>query len=89
VAADLAAEATEPAAQLWTEAARDGLANATLATSARRCLSIAVARAPAELVPAITDLADLVESGRCPADLLADRIGEVGPLAALGELAHA
>src|SRR5216683_1071642 len=39
VAADLATEATEPAAQLWTEAARDGLANATLATCARRCLA--------------------------------------------------
>jgi glutamate--cysteine ligase len=89
VAADLAAEATEPAAQLWTEAARDGLANATLAAAARRCLSIATGRAPTELVPAVTDLADLVESGRCPGDLVADRIGEIGPLAVLGEMAYA
>jgi glutamate--cysteine ligase len=89
VAADLAAEAAEPAAQLWTEAARDGLANATLAASARRCLSIAAGRAPAKLVAAVTDLADLVDSGRCPGDLLADRIGEIGPVAALGEMAHA
>ncbi len=89
VAADLATEATEPAAQLWTEAARDGLANATLATCARRCLAIAAGRVPAELRPAVADLADLVESGRCPGDLLAERTGEIGPLAALGEMAYA
>jgi glutamate--cysteine ligase len=89
VAADLATEAAEPAAQLWTEAARDGLANATLATSARRCLAIAAGRVPAELRPAVADLADLVESGRCPGDLLAERVGEIGPLAALGEMAYA
>jgi glutamate--cysteine ligase len=34
VAADLASEATEPTAHMWTEAARDGLASATLARSA-------------------------------------------------------
>jgi glutamate--cysteine ligase len=89
VAADLATEAAEPAAQLWTEAARDGLANATLAISARRCLAIAAGRVPAELRPAVADLADLVESGRCPGDLLAERVGEIGPLAALGEMACA
>jgi glutamate--cysteine ligase len=89
VAADLATEATEPATQLWTEAARDGLANATLATCARRCMAIAADRVPTELRPAVADLADLVESGRCPGDLLAERVGEIGPLAALGEMAHA
>ena len=88
-AADEAAAATEPAVQLWTEAARDGLTNTTLATSARRCLSIAASRVPADLAPAVADLADLVESGRCPGDLLAERIGEIGPLAALGEMANA
>jgi glutamate--cysteine ligase len=89
VAADLATEATEPAAQLWTEAARDGLANATLAKCAGRCLAIAAGRVPAELRSAVADLADLVESGRCPGDLLAERVGEIGPLAALGEMAYA
>jgi glutamate--cysteine ligase len=87
-AADLAAEATEPAARLWTNAARDGLRDPLLADSARRCLGIAVERVPAELVPAVTDLAELVESGRCPGDLLAERIAEVGPHAAFEELAH-
>ena len=89
VAADLATEAAEPAAQLWIEAARDGLGNAALATSARRCVSIAAGRVPAELRAAVADLADLVESGRCPGDLLAERIGEIGPVAALGEMAYA
>jgi glutamate--cysteine ligase len=89
VAADLAAEATERAAPLWTPAARYGLTDPVLAESARRCLEIAAARAPADLLPAITDLAELVDSGRCPGDLLAERIAEIGPHAAFEELAHA
>jgi glutamate--cysteine ligase len=89
VAADAAAEATEETALLWTEAARDGLGNAKLASSAVRCLGIAAARAPAEFGPAIADLADLVESRRCPGDLLAERIKQKGPAATFEELAHA
>lgn len=89
VAADAAAEATEETAQLWTEAARDGLGNARLARSAVRCMAAAARRTPVEFSPAIADLADLVESGRCPGDLLADRIRQIGPAAALEELAHA
>jgi glutamate--cysteine ligase len=89
VAAGQAAEATEATAGLWTEAARDGLGHPALAESARRCVAIAAGRAPAALAPAVADLADLVESGRCPGDLLAERIAEVGPLAAFEELAHA
>jgi glutamate--cysteine ligase len=89
VAADVAAEATEPTARLWTEAARDGLGNPKLASAAARCLAIAATRAPAELGSAVADLADLVESGRCPGDLLAARAAQVGPTAAFEELAHA
>jgi glutamate--cysteine ligase len=89
VAADLATEATERTTELWTEAARDGLGHATLADSARRCLDIAASRVPAELVPAVADLAELVQSGRCPGDLLAQRITEIGPQAAFEELAYA
>ncbi len=89
VAADLATEATEPTAERWVEAARDGLGDGLLASSARRCLDIAAGRGPAELVPAVEDLAELVESGRCPGDLLAERLAEVGPLATVEELAHA
>jgi glutamate--cysteine ligase len=89
VAADKAAEATERTAALWTTAAREGLTDAVLADSARRCVAIAAERAPDALAPAVADLAGLVESGRCPGDLLAQRITEIGPHAAFEELAHA
>lgn len=89
VAADLAAEATERAAQRWTKAARQGLDDAVLADSARRCLEIAAGRVPGPLAPAVAGLAELIESGRCPGDLLAERITEIGPHAAFEELAHA
>jgi glutamate--cysteine ligase len=89
VAADLASDATERAATLWTTAARAGLGDPVLARCARRCMEIAAGRVPAELVPAVTDLAELIDSGRCPGDLLAERIAEIGPHAALEELAHA
>jgi glutamate--cysteine ligase len=89
VAADLAAEATQASAGLWTSAARDGLADLRLARAARRCLEIAAGRVPADLAPAVADLAELVESGRCPGDLLAERIAQVGVAAAFEELAHA
>jgi len=89
VAADLASEATEPAALLWTRAARAGLSDPLLADCARRCMAIAASRVPAELAAAVTDLAELIDSGRCPGDLLAERIAEVGPHAAFEELAHA
>jgi len=88
-AADAAAEATEQTAPLWTEAARDGLADSKIAKSAARCVAIAASRAPAELCSAVADLADLVESGRSPGDLLAERVEQIGPTAAFEELAHA
>jgi glutamate--cysteine ligase len=89
VAADIATEATERTAQLWTEAARDGLGDPVLADSARQCLAVALTRAPEELHSAVDDLAELVESGRCPGDLLAERMRKVGAHAAFEELAHA
>ena len=88
-AADEAMAATERTACRWNEAARHGLRDDLLADSARRCLSIAAGRAPAELHSAIADLAELVDSGRSPGDLLASRIDQVGPHAAFEELAHA
>jgi len=89
VAADQAADATEGTDRRWTEAARDGLADPGLGRAARRCLEIAADRVPAELAPAVADLAELVASGRCPGDLVAERLDEVGPSAVLAELAHA
>ena len=81
--------ATEPAALLWAQAAREGLGNPVLAKSARRCVRIAADRAPGALRHAVADLADLVEAGRCPGDLVAQRVAEIGPHAAVEELAHA
>jgi glutamate--cysteine ligase len=89
IAADRMTEATERTAHLWTKAAREGLGDAVLADSARRCVRIAAERVPAGLGSAVADLAELVESGRCPGDLLAQRITEIGPQAAFEELAHA
>jgi glutamate--cysteine ligase len=89
VAADQASEVTERAAGRWRIAARDGLSDPVLADAARRCVSIAAERTPAQLVPAVADLAELIDSGRCPGDQLAERIGEIGPHAAFEELAHA
>lgn len=89
VAADFATEATERAAELWTQAARDGLGDPVIADSARRCLQVAVARVPEDLRSAVDDLAELIESGRSPGDLLAERIRKVGASAAFEELAHA
>jgi glutamate--cysteine ligase len=89
VAADKAAEATERTALLWTRAAREGLADDDLADSARRCVRIAAEYVPAGLAAAVADLAELIDSGRSPGDLLAERITEIGPRAAFEELAHA
>ncbi len=89
VAADAAREACEPVAQLWAEAARDGLRDRRLATAAGRCTAIAASRAPLGLARAVEDLAELVAGGRCPGDLLSERIGEVGVARAFEELAHA
>src|SRR5262249_58403232 len=87
--ADRAPEPPERAAGLWTNAAREAWAASVLAEPARRCVGIAAERVPAPLGPAVADLAELVDSGRCPGDLLADRIAEIGPHATLEELAHA
>lgn len=89
VAADLAAEATEPVAGRWIEAAQCGLRDPALAAAARRCLAIAVDHAPSELGFAVRDLAQLIDSGRSPGDLIDARIAEIGPRALLDEVARA
>jgi glutamate--cysteine ligase len=89
VAADAAAAATEHTGGRWQDAARLGLRDPDIATSARQCLAIATERVAPELRLAVADLAELVDSGRSPGDLAARRIAEVGPLAHLEEVAHA
>jgi glutamate--cysteine ligase len=73
LAAYLAAEAAEPAADRWREAARDALTDPVLARAARRCFEAArdaLPRIGAEaLVPIVDAYADrYVTRGRCPAD---------------------
>jgi glutamate--cysteine ligase len=73
LAADAAAEAAEPAAGRWREAARDALTDPVLARAARRCFEAArdaLPRLGAEaLVPLVDGYAErFVERGRCPAD---------------------
>ncbi len=89
VAADAATAATDGTAGMWEAAARRGLEDPELAASARRCMAISVDRVPPELRTAVADLAELVQSGRSPGDLVVDRISEVGALAVLEEVARA
>jgi glutamate--cysteine ligase len=73
LAAEVAAEATEPAADRWREAARQGLTDPVLARAARRCFEAARDALPrlgaSALVPLVDDYAErFVARGRCPAD---------------------
>jgi glutamate--cysteine ligase len=73
LAADIAAEAAEPVADCWRQAARDALTDPALARAARRCFDAArdaLPRLGAEaLVPLVDEYAErYVERGRCPAD---------------------
>lgn len=77
LAADIAAEAAEPARNRWREAARDALTDPVLARAARRCFQAALEALPrlgAEaLIPAVEAYARrFVERGRSPADEAAD-----------------
>jgi glutamate--cysteine ligase len=73
LAADAAAEAAEPAAGRWREAARDGLADPVLGRAARRCFALARDALPRLGAEALAPLVDgyaerYVLRGRCPAD---------------------
>lgn len=87
-AADLAAEATEPVATEWDQAARVGLADPRLQIAAERCVQAAAERAPAELEESMQQLLRSVEQGRCPADDFAERAAQHGIAAAVTQLAR-
>jgi len=86
-AADLAAEAVEPVATAWDTAARIGLGDQRIFSTANRCVAIAAERAPAGLGEGMRRLADAVAQGRCPADEFADRVVESGIAATVTALA--
>jgi ergothioneine biosynthesis glutamate--cysteine ligase EgtA len=83
VAADRAAEASEPVAGAWTRAARDGLADPALRRAATDCLTAAVDAVPDVLRPEVTALTELVAAGRSPGDAVLTAAQRGGPYAAL------
>ncbi|MCV7058091.1 ergothioneine biosynthesis glutamate--cysteine ligase EgtA [Mycolicibacterium gilvum] len=88
VAADVAAEATEPVATSWDRAAQLGLDDRRLHTAAVRCVYAAAERAPAALVESMDVLTRSVEQGRSPGDDFADRAVRDGIAAAVTRLAR-
>ncbi|MDT5008321.1 MAG: glutamate--cysteine ligase [Mycobacterium sp.] len=88
VAADIAAEATEPVATAWDRAAQIGLGDRRLHEAAARCVQAAAERAPAELEESMQQLVRSVEQGRCPADDFSDRVVRNGIAAAVTEVAQ-
>jgi glutamate--cysteine ligase len=87
VAADIAAEATEPVATAWDRAARIGLGDQRLQESAIRCVRAAAERAPEGLIDAMETLVAQVEAGRSPADEFSDQVVDRGVVAAVSQLA--
>lgn len=89
VAADIAADACAVTGGRWLPAARSGLSDPQLRAAARSCFAAAVAALPrlgadAELIAAVASYADrYVDTGRCPADDLAERATAEGPAALL------
>lgn len=88
VAADIAAEATEPVAGAWDRAAQLGLRDSRLHAAATRCVQAAAERAPAGIQESMTLLTRSVEQGRCAADDFADRGATYGIAGAVTQLAQ-
>lgn len=88
VAAEVAAEATEPVATAWDRAAQIGLGDRHLREAAIRCVHTAAELAPAGLAESMQQLVRSVEQGRCPADDFSDRVVEYGIAPAVLQLAQ-
>lgn len=88
VAADVAAEATEPVATSWDTAARAGLTDRRLHASATRCVHAAADRAPAGLHESMVQLVRMVEDGSCPGDAFSERVIRYGLAPAVTQLAR-
>jgi ergothioneine biosynthesis glutamate--cysteine ligase EgtA len=82
-AAGRAAEAAEPLAKRSADAARVGISDPALLAAARGLVEAALPATPAPLRPAVEAWAELLESGRTPADLVLERARRDGPLACL------
>ena len=88
-AADLAAEASLPVANLAEVAARTGLSDPRIRTAVEECLAIAVEFAPDALKSDLHGFAELVTAGLTPGAVLRERALSRGPLRLLEEEAHA
>ncbi len=88
-AAALAAELCQPVAHAWESAARHGLADPAIRRAVAGCAELAARRGPADLRAELEAFAELVGSGRTPADELRSRAERHGPLRVLEEEAHA
>jgi glutamate--cysteine ligase len=88
VAADAAAEAVEPVATAWDNAARLGLRDHRLYEAANRCVALAAAQVPSELTGAMERLVRAVEQGRCPGDEFSDQVIAHGITPAVARLAQ-
>jgi glutamate--cysteine ligase len=88
VAADAAAEATEPVATAWDAAARAGLTDRRLHVAATRCAYAAADRAPEGLRESMGQLVRMVEDGSCPGDAFSDRVIRYGIATAVAQLAR-
>jgi glutamate--cysteine ligase len=88
VAADAAAEATEPVATSWDTAARTGLADRRLHAAATRCVYAAADRAPAGLQESMAQLVRIVEDGSCPGDAFSEQVIRCGLASAVTQLAR-
>jgi glutamate--cysteine ligase len=88
-AADRAADASLPVANLAETAARRGMSDPRIRTAVQECTAIAVQHCPQELRSDLEDFAELVAGGLTPGALLRERAHSRGPLRLLEEEAHA
>ena len=87
-AAEVAAEATEPVARAWDIAARAGLADRRLHSSAIRCVQAAAERVPPALHGSMQRLVDIVEAASSPGEEFAQQVIRDGVPEAVSELAR-
>lgn len=88
VAADVAAEVTEPVGTAWDRAAQVGLGDRRLQAAALSCVQVAAERVPHEIEESMRLLMRSVEQGRSPADDFADRAVRCGVAGAVTHLAQ-
>lgn len=89
VAADRAAEITEPVTGHLLTAARSGLADPAVRRAVTGCVEVAVQHCPPPLRADLEPFAELVSRGRTPCDELRAGATARGPLRLLEEEAHA